>query len=60
MVEILNVRTDGRKPQPTCGRGHQTTLDPKVSNNKWIFYLKLKKKKFRIYKVKHKSYLNII
>lgn len=43
MVEILNVRTDGRKPQPTCGPGHQTTLDPKVSNNKWIFYLKLKK-----------------
>lgn len=37
MVEIPNVRTDGRKPQPTCGFGHQTTLDPKVYNNKWIF-----------------------
>lgn len=42
MVEILNVRTDGSKPQPTCGLGHQTTLDPKVLNNKWIFEIEKK------------------
>lgn len=58
MVEILNVRTDGRKPQPTCGRGHQTTLDPKVSNNKWIFYLKLKKKSFEFIRLNINFILN--